>query len=186
MQKVRHLEYDHGNNQDHVRNQAEKMMEGESAYHIEKEQEMLKEKKKRYEEYNRNEFENQGDVAQAEQDAKQDLKALNEGLESFRFDLIRKYEGQIEDLRAELDLRMKVEVHEIEERKNQHINELMKAHEDAFKEMKEYYNDITRENLELIRTHRARLQEISKSIESNRILTEQLAKERDTMLVPKK
>lgn len=67
---------------------------------------------------------------------------------------------------------MKVEVHEIEERKNQHINELMKAHEDAFKEMKEYYNDITRENLELIRTHRARLQEISKSIESNRILTE--------------
>ena len=81
---------------------------------------------------------------------------------------------------------MKVEVHEIEERKNQHINELMKAHEDAFKEMKEYYNDITRENLELIRTHRARLQEISKSIESNRILTEQLAKERDTMLVPKK
>ena len=75
-------------------------------------------------------------------------------------------------LRAELDLRLKVEVHELEERKNQHINELMKAHEDAFKEMKEYYNDITRENLELIRTHRARLSEISKSIDNNRHLSE--------------
>jgi hypothetical protein len=41
----------------------------------------------------------------------------------------------------------------IEERKNQHINELMKNHEEAFREMKEYYNDITRENLELIRMH---------------------------------
>ena len=118
---------------------------------------MVKEKKKRNEEYNRNEFENQGDIAQAEQDAKVDLKSLNEGLEISRLELIRKYEDQIDELREELDLRMKVEVHEIEERKNQHINELMKAHEDAFKEMKEYYNDITRENLELIRTHRARL-----------------------------
>jgi hypothetical protein len=31
--------------------------------------------------------------------------------------------------------------------------------------MKEYYNDITRENLELIRTHRVRLTEIGEQIE---------------------
>ena len=31
-------------------------------------------------------------------------------------------------LKEELELRMKVEIHEIEERKNQHINELMKNH----------------------------------------------------------
>ena len=36
-------------------------------------------------------------------------------------------------LKEELDLRMKVEIHEIEERKNQHINELMKADQEAFK-----------------------------------------------------
>ena len=92
MQKVRHLEYDHGNNQDQVRNHADKLMEAESNYHTEKEQEMLKEKKKRYEEYNRNEFENQGDVAQAEQDSKVELKQLNESLEQSRLELIRKYE----------------------------------------------------------------------------------------------
>ena len=62
----------------------------------------------------------------------------------------------------------------------------MKAHEEAFKEMKEYYNDITKENLELIKTHRSRLVEIGKSIEQNRLLTDQLAKERDKMMVPKK
>ena len=46
---------------------------------------------------------------------------------------------------------MKVEIHEIEERKNQHINDLMVNHETAFREMKQYYNDIAKENLDIIK-----------------------------------
>eukprot|EP00968_Pinguiococcus_pyrenoidosus_P009520 scaffold736_cov254-Pinguiococcus_pyrenoidosus.AAC.44 len=45
----------------------------------------------------------------------------------------------------------KVDIHEMEERKNLHINELMQNHEVAFRQMKDYYNRITRDNLELIR-----------------------------------
>jgi len=60
---------------------------------------------------------------------------------------------------------MKVEIHEVEERKNEHINSLMKNHEEAFKEMKEYYNDITRENLELIRMYKEKLIDIRNQIE---------------------
>lgn len=77
-------------------------------------------------------------------------------------------------LKQELELRMKVEIHEIEERKNQHINELMKNHEEAFREMKEYYNDITRENLELIRMHREKLIDIRTQIEQNQVTVEHL------------
>mgnify|MGYP003339103854 FL=1 len=62
---------------------------------------------------------------------------------------------------------MKVEIHEIEERKNQHINELMINHETAFREMKEDYNDITRENIELIKVHKEKLKDIKTSIQSN-------------------
>lgn len=47
-----------------------------------------------------------------------------------------------------------VEIHEIEERKNLHINDLMENHENAFKQIKEYYNDITDDNLKLIRSLR--------------------------------
>lgn len=50
--------------------------------------------------------------------------------------LIENYEHKLEKLEAELELRMKVEIHEIEERKNEHINELMMNHETAFREMK--------------------------------------------------
>jgi len=69
---------------------------------------------------------------------------------------------------------MKVEIHEIEERKNQHINDLMKNHEEAFREMKEYYNDITRENLELIRMHKEKLVDIRNQIDNNQVTVEHL------------
>ena len=42
-----------------------------------------------------------------------------------------------------------VDIHEIEERKNLHINDLMKNHEKAFGQMKAYYNDITNDNLKV-------------------------------------
>lgn len=55
-------------------------------------------------------------------------------------------------LRDELDLRRKTEIHEIEERKNGQINTLMKNHEKAFSDIKNYYNDVTLNNLALINT----------------------------------
>lgn len=63
-----------------------------------------------------------------------------------------KYEKKMRTLRDELDLRRKTEIHEIEERKNGQINELMKTHEKAFTDIKNYYNDITLNNLSLINT----------------------------------
>lgn len=69
-------------------------------------------------------------------------------------------------LRDELELRRKTEIHEIEEVcavyfmcaclilllqcKNAQINTLMKNHEKAFSDIKNYYNDITLNNLALI------------------------------------
>lgn len=60
------------------------------------------------------------------------------------------YTKKMQALREELDLRRKTEVHEVEERKNNHINELMRNHEKAFNDIKSYYNDITLNNLALI------------------------------------
>lgn len=61
-----------------------------------------------------------------------------------------KYEKKMRTLREELELRRKTEIHEIEERKNSQINTLMKNHEKAFSDIKNYYNDITLNNLALI------------------------------------
>ena len=63
-----------------------------------------------------------------------------------------KYEKKLKNLIDELDIRRKTEIHEIEERKNQQINTLMRNHEKAFSDIKNYYNDITLNNLSLINT----------------------------------
>jgi len=54
-------------------------------------------------------------------------------------------------LTEELKLKVKTEVHEIEERKNKHINELINNHNKAFEELKAFYNYITCENLNLVK-----------------------------------
>lgn len=53
-----------------------------------------------------------------------------------------------------MELRKRTELQEVEERKNFHIETLMKKHEKAFSDMKGYYNDITLNNLALINTLR--------------------------------
>jgi chromosome segregation ATPase len=79
---------------------------------------------------------------------------------------------------------MKVEIHEIEERKNQHINELMINHENAFTEMKVYYNDITRENIELIKVHKDKLKEIKGTIQANDYIVADLCKKEKELKKP--
>jgi len=73
----------------------------------------------------------------------------------------------VEELKIDLELRRKVEIHEIEERKNQHINELLNNHQEAFDEIKAYYNDITHDNLLLIKSLKDEIQEMKEREKKN-------------------
>ena len=55
-------------------------------------------------------------------------------------------------LRLEQDRLRKSDLHEVEARKNDLIATLMKNHEKDFREIKNFYNDITQNNLALIQT----------------------------------
>merc|ERR1739848_679106 len=94
------------------------------------------------------------DLRTAKRDVKQDLQdaeyaraekvrtmtaeyrnELKKSKQSFDADLREmqaKYEDKMDVLRADLDMRRKVEIVEIEERKNRHIEELMTRHNVAF------------------------------------------------------
>lgn len=50
------------------------------------------------------------------------------------------YEERLDKMKEDLELKLKVDVHELEERKNLHINELIKNHEAAFEDLRTYYN----------------------------------------------
>jgi len=81
--------------------------------------------------------------------------------------LIESYGEKLKKLKDDLKLKRKVEIHEIEERKNQHINDLNRNHEMAFDELKEYYNDITADNLNLINDQMMEINEINHKRKEN-------------------
>ena len=76
---------------------------------------------------------------------------MREKFEANLKELERSYAKKLTELTDALELQRKVEIHEMEERKNLHINDLMKNHKKAFTQIKDYYNEITTGNLKLIK-----------------------------------
>lgn len=72
--------------------------------------------------------------------------------EAEAIELEQKYEHKLADQYESLTLKHRMEITEVEERKNKQIDDLIKNHERSFAEMKNYYNDITLNNLSLIRS----------------------------------
>uniref|UniRef100_A0A8C4Q8T3 Dynein regulatory complex subunit 4 n=1 Tax=Eptatretus burgeri TaxID=7764 RepID=A0A8C4Q8T3_EPTBU len=73
-----------------------------------------------------------------------------------------KYKEKMHQLQEELKLQRKTDLHELEENKNGQINSLVKCHEKSFSDMKNYYNDITLNNLSVINTLKEQLQKSKK------------------------
>merc|ERR1719486_732787 len=117
---------------------------------------------------------------------KRTLKKEIKEMELAHEDVVRqlKYEKKMKILRDDLEIRRKQEIHEIEERKNTHINELMKKHERAFAEIKNYYNDITHNNLDLIRTLKEDVAEMKKKETANEKLMYEIAQENKRLSEP--
>lgn len=90
-------------------------------------------------------------------------------------ELHQKSERKIKNLQEEMDLRRKAEIQEIEERKNLHKLELTKKHEKAFSEIKCYYNDITHNNLDLIKVLKEDVADMKKKEAANEKLMYEIA-----------
>jgi len=115
---------------------------------------------------------------------------LRETFEGRSNEIIAKFEKKMREERDILELRRKTEIHEIEERKNGQIHALMKNHEKQFSDIKNYYNDITLNNLALINSLKEQIEEMKKKedrlgkamaevMSQNRKLTEPLEKARE-------
>ena len=109
---------------------------------------------------------------------------LRQDLQRTASELQQKYEKRMDALREELDLRRKTEIHEIEERKNGQIHALMKQHEKAFSDIKNYYNDITLNNLALINSLQEQLQDMKKKEERAEKLMAEIVAENKKLVEP--
>ena len=89
-------------------------------------------------------------------------------------------------VREKLELRRKNETSAIEERKNAHIKQLMKDHEQEFSEIKNYYNDITHNNLDLIKSLKDEVAEMKKKEQADEQRMNEIHKEHTRMSEPLK
>ena len=177
MQKVKHLDYDHLNNCENEKVKAKLEMKEEKRFHVKQEENNRKSKTTHKDDYEREDVQNITDTEEKRRKLQDEVEQLQSDLEMQKEQLILDYETKLDELGEELALRLKVEIHEIEERKNQHRNELMENHTKSFREMKDYYNQITRESLELIKVLKERLQDIKDTIKKNEEIIENLKKE---------
>ncbi len=151
-QKVKHLHYDHQNNVTQLKTEGESSLKSQNDEHRAKEHTMKKANKKVKSEMKELEISHEDVVKNLKQEHEKNMTKIRQEYERNCRELHLKYERKMKQLRQDLDLKRKTEIHEIEERKNSHIGELIKKHDAAFAEIKSYYNDITANNLELIKS----------------------------------
>lgn len=146
-------------------------MESEQATHEDRERELLRIKEQLKFEQMELELVNTVKVAEVKQQHEKQLHKLRQQFEDGLNELRLRCEGRLSQLETDLELRRRVEVHEVEERKNQHINDLIKNHRKAFTQMKAYYNDITERNLTIIKDLQKNVEQLKeKSVNSKRAL----------------
>lgn len=149
-QKVKHLLYEYQNNVAHLQADSEKSLQLDREQSALKEAQLKKDKRSLKLELKEFELSHEDIIKNLKIKNDQEISLLRADFERQAKELHAKYEKKMRAIRDELELKRKNEIHEIEERKNGQINALMKNHDKAFTEIKNYFNDITLNNLALI------------------------------------
>ena len=93
-------------------------------------------------------------------------KSLEEAKQEFRQDTLElqnRYDGKIAAYRKDFSLKHNVEIAEVEERKNEHVDQLLKEHELAYQELKSFYNNILLNNLAVIEGLKKKFSQVKKN-----------------------
>jgi growth arrest-specific protein 8 len=186
VQKVKHLEYEHKNASKKIKRDGEGTVEDEHESNVRREVELKRMKKDLKLQLKERELANEFQIAEWKEKHAKNLSKLREEFNHNITILEGKYQDRLSALNKDLELRRKVEVHEIEERKNLHINDLMRNHEAAFGQIKDYYNDITHDNLTLIQKLKNEVKEMKKKRQTNQKLMADIAQENKQLLEPLK
>ncbi|XP_062500968.1 dynein regulatory complex subunit 4-like [Corticium candelabrum] len=189
-QKVKHLLYQHQSSVTEFRHQGTVAMKMGQDEHRKSEKELVDDKRSLKVNIKEMELAHEEVVKALKMKHDEDISQLRADFERQSEELQKKHDKKMKALRDELELRRKTEIHEIEERKNSQIDALMRNHESAFSSIKNYYNDITLNNLALINSLKEQVEDMKKREErmekqmaeiqaENRKLAEPLAKAKE-------
>ncbi|KAE9290223.1 Growth arrest-specific protein 8 [Phytophthora fragariae] len=184
VQKVKHLDYEHKNNLKRVQASGTGHLDEERDLHEHRETVLRSTKQSLKLELKERDLSNEDEIEQMKQAHEKNLMKLREQFEKNNAALEGRCQQRLRELQESLELRRKVDIHEIEERKNLHINDLMKNHEKAFTQIKNYYNDITKDNLRLIDSLKNEIAAMKKKAAANTKLMHDVSQENKRLSEP--
>lgn len=185
-QKVKHLLYEHQNNLAQLKSEAQLEMKVNNELNEEGQMGLRSEKRQLKISMKEQELAHEDVIRNLKKSHDTFVTNLREQFQNQSREIEEKYEKKLKQLRDELDIRRKTEIHEIEERKNKQINKLMADHEKAFSDIKNYYNDITLNNLSLINTLKTEIEDVKKQREKIEKQMSEVLAENKRMVEPLK
>lgn len=151
-QRVKHLLYEHQNEVTQFKTEAEttlKLLEDEHRADV---AELKKDKRSLYIDLKEMELAHEDFLKSLKQQQDRAITQLRQEFERKAREMQLTYDKKMKRVRTRLDQRRRADIVRIEQQKDRHIKELMKKHEQAFAEIKNYYTDITHNNLDLIKS----------------------------------
>lgn len=183
-QKVKHLLFEHQNNIATLKADGELALKLQQDDFRKREGHLDRDKRSLKKEIKEQDVSHQELVRSLRVDTAKESSKARQGYELAARELAAKYEKRMKMMRDDMELRSRQELHEVEERKNTHINELMKQHEAAFSEIRNYYTDITANNLDLIKALKEDVSEMKKREAQNEKLMYEIAQENKRLSEP--
>lgn len=183
-QKVRHLLYEHKVQIAELKTESERALKNKLEEHREKEADLKRDKRDLKKERDGQQLEHEEQIHRMKQDHDKELTLQMQHFERNMKEMQMKYEKRIKNLREEMELKRKAEIDDIERRKTEHIRELMSEHDKAFQDIREYYNDITSNNLELIKNLKEQVSNMKRNEAYNEKLMFEIAQENKRLTEP--
>ncbi|XP_034234450.1 dynein regulatory complex subunit 4 isoform X2 [Thrips palmi] len=159
-QKVKHLLYEHQCNLSNVKVERMVALKMAQDEYTAMENELLKDKNDLKTKLREQELAHQEVVRQLKMEQSAEISKMREQFSQDSVELERKYEARLTTQSEDMGLQQSMELAEVEQRKNRQVVELTKSHEKAFNDMKNYYNEITLNNLALISSLKEQMEEL--------------------------
>lgn len=185
-QKVKHLLYEHLNNIAELKAEGMVSLKITQEAFDKQEKALLEDKKRLKERIVEQQKQHQEEVRAIRMEVSESLSQARADLETAASKVEERFTNRVSELREQLELQHAMEIAEVEERKNRHISELVRSHDAAFLDMKNYYNDVTLNNLALISSLKEQMEEMKRREERMEKALKEVQKENRCLTEPMK
>ncbi|KAM7348222.1 growth arrest specific protein 8 isoform 1-T1 [Cochliomyia hominivorax] len=184
MQQMKHLQFENQNKISEIRAEAMTQLKLSQEDHVQQEMELLNDKRELKRLLRESEEFHELQIQQLKMKHIEDIHNLRTRFEKETKDMTLLHEEKMQALKSEIELTYRMQMFEVEERKNNQIQKLIENHDLAFNDMKNYYNDITLNNLGLISSLKEQMEVLRKQAERSDRIAADLSGENQKLKEP--